>query len=349
MKIGLVRRGYSGSGGAERYLLRFADALRAAGHDAVLFNSRQWPADLWKGDAVTVRGRGPREFADALQKARPREHCDLLFSLERVWECDAYRAGDGVHRAWLERRRAFEPRWKGWFRARQRKHREILELERAVFDPGAGRLIIANSRMVAAEITRYFRVPQERMRVIYNGLPADHRPTTASIRRQASCAVLFAGSGWERKGLRFAIQAVNLTRNATLLVAGSGKRHRLPASARTRFLGEVKEMPELMAAADVFLLPTLYDPFSNASLEAMAAGLPVITTEANGFAEIMRPGEDGEVLPSPADIEEIAAAIEKWTARETPASRQARRAEARRHTMEENVCQTLEALALKSR
>jgi UDP-glucose:(heptosyl)LPS alpha-1,3-glucosyltransferase len=99
-----------------------------------------------------------------------------------------------------------------------------------------------------------------------------------------------------------------------------------------------------MASADLFLLPTIYDPFSNASLEAMAAGLPVITTEANGFAEIMRPGMDGEVLENPADIAGIAAAIEKWSTRETPASREARRAEARRHTIEENVRQTLAAL-----
>jgi len=354
MKIGLVRRGYSGSGGAERYLLRFADALREAGHEAVLFGSPKWPAGVWKGDAIRVEGNGPREFADGLRKARPREHCDLVFSLERVWECDACRAGDGAHRAWLERRRAFEPGWKGWFRATQRKHREILELEKALFDPRAERLIIANSRMVAGEITRYFQVPEERVRVIYNGLPPSSFKTQPSSFRSESrarlglaegeCAVLFAGSGWERKGLRFAIEGVNRTSNAVLLVAGAGKRHGLPASARTRFLGEVRETRALMEAADVFLLPTIYDPFSNASLEAMAAGLPVITTSANGFAEIMRPEEDGEVLRSPADIGEIAMAIEKWSRRETAASREGRRMEARRHTMEENVRATLAAL-----
>lgn len=383
MKIGLVRRGYSGSGGAERYLLRFAEALRAGGHDAVLFGSREWPAEVWEGELVRVEGNGPREFADGLLKAKPREHCDVVFSMERVWECDAYRAGDGVHRAWLERRRAFEPGWKGWFRATQRKHREMLNLERVVFDPAGDRLIIANSRMVAGEIAQYFQVPQERVRVIYNGLPVpadlgtgspNHQdplspssssgspvhqpplvPSASSERRAAAraqmgiregqCVVLFAGSGWERKGLRFAIEGINRTKEAMLLVAGAGKRRGLPASRRTRFCGPVTEMRDLMEAADVFLLPTIYDPFSNASLEAMGAGLPVITTEANGFAEIMRPGEDGEVLRNPADIEGIAAAIEKWSIRETAASRETRRIEARRYTMEENVQATLAALA----
>jgi UDP-glucose:(heptosyl)LPS alpha-1,3-glucosyltransferase len=355
MKIGLVRRGYSPSGGAERYLLRFADALRGAGHEVVLFGSREWPAEAWKGEMARVEGVGPRAFADGLRKARPRERCDALYSLERVWECDAYRAGDGVHRAWLDRRRAFEPGWKGWFREMQGKHREILELERAVFASDGTRLIIANSRMVAGEIERYFRVPRERVRVIYNGLPAgdgsdgkngnyrDEMRARLGL-KEGECAVLFAGSGWERKGLRFAIEGVNRVREATLLVAGTGKRRGLPGSGKTRFLGEVREMRKLMEAADVFLLPTIYDPFSNASLEAMAAGLPVITTEGNGFAEIMRPGMDGEVLGSPADIEGMAAAIGKWGARETAETREDRRREAGRFTMEANVRETLEAL-----
>ncbi|MGA3171770.1 MAG: glycosyltransferase family 4 protein [Chthoniobacteraceae bacterium] len=347
MKIGLVRRGYSPSGGAERYLLRFADALRQAGHGAVLFASRQWPE--WDGELVRVAGDAPIQFADALRDSKPREHCDLLFSLERVWECDAYRAGDGVHQAWLERRRAFEPGWKGWFRATRGKHREILDLEQSLFDGGARR-IVTNSKMVAGEISRYYRTPPDRIRTVYNGLPA-RAPTNRRSEKRAElglkdgeCAVLFAGSGWDRKGLRFAIEGVDRAGECTLLVAGAGRRAGLPSSTRTRFLGEAKEMPALMEAADIFLLPTIYDPFSNASLEAMAAGLPVITTAANGFAEIMRPDQDGEVLRSPGDVEGIAAAIAKWTARETPASREARRSEAAKYSIERNVSETLEAI-----
>jgi UDP-glucose:(heptosyl)LPS alpha-1,3-glucosyltransferase len=305
---------------------------------------------VWKGELIRVEGQGPREFADGLLKVRAREHCDVVFSLERVWECDAYRAGDGVHRAWLQRRRAFEPGWKGWFRGKQGKHQEILELETAVFGPGGPRLIIANSRMVAGEIAQYFQAPEARVRVIYNGLPPRNTEGAEALRAETrarlglgkECVALFAGSGWERKGLRFAMEAVNQTPNATLLVAGNGKRGGLPASGQTRFLGAVRDVRELMEAADVFLLPTIYDPFSNAALEAMAAGLPVITTEANGFAEIMRPGKDGEALRDPADIDGLAAAIEKW--RDSAESRQERRAEAQRYTMERNARETLEAL-----
>jgi UDP-glucose:(heptosyl)LPS alpha-1,3-glucosyltransferase len=362
MKLGLVRRGYSSSGGAERYLVRFAEGLVQAGHEVALFGSREWPADVWKWDFVKVAGHGPREFADALARARPRERCDLVFSLERVWECDAYRAGDGAHRAWLERRRRFEPAWKAWARAWQRKHREILALERAVFAPDADRVIIANSRMVAGEISALFHTPPGRVHVIHNGLPAsfaagmpafdERRAATRSRLRihDGDCAVLFVGSGWERKGLRFAMEAVNRARNAKLMVAGKGKRHGLPASGGTLFLDRPGDVRELMAAADVFLLPTIYDPFSNASLEAFAAGLPVITTTANGFAEIMRPGSDGTVLARPDDVAAITSAIEKWSAEETPELRAGRRLKASRYTVEENVRKTVELLgSLRSR
>ena len=102
-------------------------------------------------------------------------------------------------------------------------------------------------------------------------------------------------------------------------------------------------MRELMEAADLFLLPTIYDPFSNASLEALSAGLPVITTSANGFSEVMRPDLDGEILRAPDDIEAMAAAIERWTGAATT-SREDRRAFASRFTMEENVRATLAAI-----
>src|SRR5262249_24040878 len=104
MKLGLVRRGFSGTGGVEAYLRRFARTARAAGHEVVLLASGHWPEEAWEGEVHRLAGRTPRSFADALRAAHPHAHCDLLFSLERVWACDACRAGDGVHAAWLERR-----------------------------------------------------------------------------------------------------------------------------------------------------------------------------------------------------------------------------------------------------
>ncbi len=349
MKIGLVRRGYSGSGGAEAYLLRFAEAARAVGHETVVFGSAEWSAaDCEK---IIVDGRTPREFADAMQAIQPRKSCDFLFSLERVWECDAFRAGDGVHASWLERRAKFEHWWKPVFRRFQRKHSELVELERTLFTGGAKR-IIANSALVRSEIIERFQTPADRIALVHNGIPAWREEPGARQRgrkrlgiAEERFVVLFTGSGWERKGLRFAIAA--LPHDATLLVAGAGKKRGLPDAEHVHFLGAQSraEVNELLAVADAFILPTLYEPFSNACLEALAAGLPVITTTANGFAEIIQPGVEGDVV-EPGEIASLRSALERWR---EPERRQAIRAQliekGAQFSIEANVQATLAEIA----
>lgn len=356
MNFGVVRRGYSATGGAEAYLKRFAAALREAGHECTLFSSADWPENDWPGGRIVrLQGRGPRAFADALERAR--SEADSLFSLERVHGCDAYRAGDGVHRAWLERRKRFEPRWKNWGRLFNAKHRELLKLEEELFRGGEAGLVIANCRMVKEEIVRIYGYPAERIHVVYNGLPAFETSPQAREATRAELGiapstpvVLFAGSGWERKGLAAAIEGVRRVRSAAeplLLVAGRGRPGRYGRHERVRFLGPVRKMNALYAAADLFLLPTYYDPFSNACLEALAAGLPVITTRANGFSEIIEPGAEGEALEDPSDAAGIARALEAWLDAERRAAVRPRLVElARRFSMEANVRNTLAALGV---
>lgn len=321
MRIGLVRRGYSDTGGAEAYLRRFAEAASAAGHECVLYTGSDWPVDRWKGEIVRVKGRAPRAFATGLVAARKATPCDVLFSLERVKQCDVYRAGDGVHAAWLDRRAKFEPKWKSWLRGLNPKHREILALELELFGRNGAKRVIANSKFVRKEITRHFGFPESRIDVIYNGLPplqledgAREAARTELKIDEEEYVALFAGSGWERKGLRFAIEAVHrMGEDAPLLlVAGKGDMKSMPAHRRVRFLGPRSDVPRLLAAADVFVLPTIYDPFSNACLEAMAAGVPVITSRANGFAEIIDPSVEGDLLPLPNDVDALIFSLCAW-------------------------------------
>ena len=125
--------------------------------------------------------------------------------------------------------------------------------------------------------------------------------------------MLFVGTGWERKGLRFAIAATAAakTKKVRLLVAGRGNEESLPSN-QARFLGEVENLRPIYAAADIFILPTIYDPFSNACLEALASGLPVITTRANGFSEIMEDKIHGSIVENPGDVASLGKAIDLW-------------------------------------
>ena len=120
----------------------------------------------------------------------------------------------------------------------------------------------------------------------------------------------------------------------------NAKRYR---SSRARFLGATEDLPVLFSAADVFTLPTIYDPFSNACLEAIAAGLPVVTTTANGFSEILTPGVHGDVV-EPGDVEALARALEAWKSRDTAATSDACRILAGDYSIERNVEATLDVI-----
>jgi UDP-glucose:(heptosyl)LPS alpha-1,3-glucosyltransferase len=354
LTIGFVRRGFSASGGAENYLQRLAQGIVDLGHQAQLFTTNDWPPNEWPfGKLVRLGGNSPISFADELRETQT--NLDVLMSLERVWRCDVYRAGDGVHRAWLDRRSEIAGPLQKLSRLLNRKHSATLALEESLFAKRGAKRVIANSRMVKEEITRHYGYPEENIDVVYNGFPLDSLQRDEFDRAKTredlglsadEIGVLFAGSGWERKGLRFAIEAVERQDpRLKFLVAGRGEARKF-SSSRAQFLGVVREMPPLYRAADIFLLPTIYDPFSNACLEALAAGLPVITSRANGFSEIMESGKHGTIVDQPQDVDAIATALQLWS---EPARRaQAKldnRALAAQFDISRNVAETLAVLA----
>ena len=327
LTIGFVRRGFSSGGGAESYIKRLARGVVAKGHDVRLYTSAEWPSEDWDFGPITrLDGKSAVAFADELEKLRQmpswKSECDVLLSFERIWRCDIYRAGDGVHRAWLQRREETGGSLQKLSRLFNRKHASTITLEKSLFaENGAGR-IIANSQMIRDEIVSFYGFAREKIELVYNGVPVDAFQQSSGSRdktremlglKDEDIAVLFAGSGWERKGLRFAIEAVETSgKEMRLLVAGRGDKQKF-RSNRLRFLDVVKDMPSLYGAADIFLLPTIYDPFSNACLEALAAGLPVVTTRANGFSEIMGNGIHGTIVDDPCDIRVMREALQTWS------------------------------------
>src|SRR5205809_3364598 len=332
LNIALVRRGYSPSGGAEAYLKRLAHGIVEAGHEVQLIATDEWPDDQWPFGAIRrLRGKTVTVFANELEQIRPELRCDVLFSLERVWRCDVYRAGDGVHRAWLARRGRFEIPLKQFVRGASRKHRDLLQLEESLFEKRKAGRVIAASQMVVNEITDLYRYSADKIDVVRNGVPLDRFRFDPKLReksraelklKQDQIALLFAGSGWERKGLLFAIEAMALCKNRKmrLLVAGRGEagpykttRLRFWREDPMQFLGQVADLVPVYAAADIFILPTIYDPFSNACLEALASGLPVITTRSNGFSEIIEGGVHGSIVDKPANLVALRDAIQFWS------------------------------------
>jgi UDP-glucose:(heptosyl)LPS alpha-1,3-glucosyltransferase len=368
LNIALVRRGYSPSGGAEAYLKRLAHGMAGAGHEVQLTATDEWPDEQWPfGPVKHLRAKTVIGFADELEQIRPQLGCDVLFSLERVWSCDVYRAGDGVHRGWLARRRRFEIPLKQFVRAASRKHRDLLQLEESLFGKrNAGRVIVA-SQMVADEIVDFYGYPADKIDLVRNGIPFAKFRFDPDLREKSRAelklkpdqiALLFVGSGWERKGLLFAIEAMAICKNRKLrlLVAGRGNarpykttRFLFWCEDPVRFVGEAADLGPMYTAADIFILPTIYDPFSNACLEALACGLPVITTRSNGFSEIIEDGINGSIINSPAKLSGLRDAIRFWSdLSRRDAARVANIARASQFDISKNVAQTLEILTRAS-
>ena len=322
--ISFVRRGHSESGGAEAYLKRLGKGMAERGYLTRLYASPDWPAtDSPFGEIIRVPGNTPLAFANELDRIRTEPKTDLLISLERVCRCDIYRAGDGVHQAWLDRRQKFELPGRALVRKFQPKHNDLLRLERALLDERGAERVITNSRMVKNEIIDVYNYRRDKIDVVPNGIPLAQFGYDPAVRdksrsrlnlEQDEIAVLFVGSGWERKGLRYAVKAVEQCEDlkVVLLVAGRGSQAHY-RSGKARFLGEVQDLRPIYAAADIFILPTIYDPFSNACLEALASGLPVITTRANGFSEIMEDRIHGSLVDEPNDVADLRKAIEVWS------------------------------------
>jgi UDP-glucose:(heptosyl)LPS alpha-1,3-glucosyltransferase len=347
VRIALVRQRYNPYGGAERFVERALAALGTAGAEMTLITRRWHPAP---GARVLVidppylgsvwRDAG---FARAARAAWQRERFDLVQSHERIPGCALYRAGDGVHRQWLEYRlAAASPLERLAIRANP-YHRYVCAAERRMFEHPMLRAVICNSQMVRADIQRHFGLPAEKLPVIYNGVDlAQFRPGADAPARGAQASFLFVGSGFARKGLATALRALALVPQAKLVVAGQDRdaRHyaalaeRLGVAERVRMLGGVADVRPLYAAADCFILPTLYDPFPNAVLEALAMAVPIIVSRRCGAAELVREGENGWCC-EPSDAAGLAALMRLAAERAPgPAMRAAARASAEPYGIE---------------
>jgi UDP-glucose:(heptosyl)LPS alpha-1,3-glucosyltransferase len=327
MKLALIRRQFSATGGAELYAQRLMSGLLASGHQVHLF------AESWSNlpEAVSFhpvaadgsRAERPLRFAQEVGAAIEREGFDCVFSLEPTLRQDVYRAGDGVHRVWLERRREFAPRWRKQFIGIGSFHRNMVALEARTFDAGNTRHVIVNSDMVRREIERHFGFPPRRIHLVRNGVDVSRFATGNRLETRKRFGVkdddfllLFVGSGWERKGLRFILRAIKTLADPKLKLLVVGKDRLRPYhGADACFAGAMNQVENAYAAADLFVFLPIYEPSANVCIEALAAGLPVITSATNGASEVICEGINGTVVQDPADISAVSRAIREWQTR----------------------------------
>ncbi|MBL8472471.1 MAG: glycosyltransferase family 4 protein [Rhodocyclaceae bacterium] len=372
MKLAVIRQVYNPFGGAERFVERAVAAMRDEGLEVGLV-ARRWAGTEQPGQAFLrcdpfYIGRLWRDagFANAaLARARAAGY-ELVQSHERIPGCDIFRAGDGVHATWLDlRRRVLKP-YAAAAQTLSPWHRYTAGAEARMFGHARLAAVICNSHMVRDDIARRFGVADSKLHVIYNGLdlerfsPALRAEHRAGLRAGLNVApdemvYLFVGSGFARKGVPQILQAAQTMRvPARFWIVGADKQLQpMQNEARARglgnrvqFFGPQKDVRPYLGAADAFVLPSLYDPFPNAALEALASGLPAIVSSTCGAAEFIRSGNNGYCCDA-LDIATLAARLDDLA---EPGAAPAMRAAARRsveHLSVQALAQQLIALYRK--
>lgn len=318
MKIALIRQRYNAFGGAERFVDQAMAAIASEGSTEVTLITRDWNSHVADRKVIQCDpfhiGRTWRDwgFANAACAAT-RSGFDLVQSHERIACCDIYRAGDGVHAQWLENRSRAISAARRLATAMSPWHRYTLAAERRLFTSPRLKAVICNSQMVASEIRNRFGVADDKLKVIYNGVDAQRfhprlKPAARMAKRSElgiphdAFVHLYVGSGFERKGVPQLIQAMHgASANVHLVIVGADRKssvYRSQAasaglSGQIHFAGPQQDIENWYAMADCFVLPTLYDPFPNAAMEAMASGLPIITSTQCGAAELVGPAQCG--------------------------------------------------------
>jgi UDP-glucose:(heptosyl)LPS alpha-1,3-glucosyltransferase len=332
VKIAIVRKKYVFHGGSEGFSRELIAQLAGRGNEVHVF-ALQWEGSRTPANVTFHRvpaisfNSFLRDLSFALSAYRllKKEPFDIIQSHDKTLFQHIYRAGDGCHIEWLQQR------WKRTGLSGKISivlnpyHWLILSLERLILRGHRFRKVIAISHLVKKNIIQHYGVQENDIEVIYNGVdlekfnPANREQYRKEIRNWYSLpddafVVLFVGSGFERKGIEFLLKAMELVPYPlTALIVGKGpeKNYRqFIKRQKVIFCGPQPEIRKYYAASDIFVFPAIYEPFGNVHLEALASGLPVITTGLSGAAEIIRDGVHGFVVPMPDDYPHIAEKIQ---------------------------------------
>lgn len=190
-----------------------------------------------------------------------------------------------------------------------------LMAERWCYRPGRARVFAAVSRGVTAELERHYSgIPAV---LTLNGVDLDRFAPAPEVRRafrktagidESALVALFVGGDWDRKGLGVAIAGLAVAqrlsgRPVLLWVVGPGDQNSFTSLARgcrvsqqVRFFGPRADTERFYQSADVYVLPSLYEGFSLASIEAAACGIPVVGTRVSGVEELVGNDEAGLVV-----------------------------------------------------
>jgi len=327
--IGLVHTRFSPMGGVENYINKLVPDLLNRNWQVHYFAAKiEQPIlpGMILHKIPVIRGTSISRmlsFAYGARKTVQRVNLPLIMGFGRTIYQDIYRDGSGC---FLDYQKHAAKRF-------NRLYRKIyLHIEQKRFNDPRLQKVITVSRMVKDQIVRHYNLPPEKIEVVYSGVNHEHinpgfKEKKNQFKKQLglpqdAMTLLFIGNEFARKGLQYLIQAFGSLPSQLpiiLLVAGKDKHEeryqRLAqvqeCSQSIHFLGYQEDVGRLYAVADLFVLPSLFDPIANVVLESLYSGTPVITGPQVGASELIEHGINGYVV-SDYRPETLAEAILKF-------------------------------------
>jgi len=318
-------------GGAERYVVDLCTRMAKEDFEVHVY-AEQWEDEV-KGihfhPVKTIpfpKSLRLLSFAVRATRAMTSGHYDVTLGVGNTLRADVLQPHGGVHWAWFWRSlRAYDHPflWVIKFLGRVLSPKQWIQgyIENAPYKKNEFCRIVAISDMVKQDVMHWYGIPEDQIAVVYNGVDTErfhprNRQHSEEIRRRHGIGdefvILFVSNNFRMKGLGHLIKALAEIRrehpSLKLLVLGRDHQgpylrlaERLGISQDVIFAGSTDEPEKYYGAVDLLVHPTFYDACSLTVLEALASGLPVITTVLNGAAGAIRDGQGGFVIQSPRD------------------------------------------------
>lgn len=325
MKILFALYHYFPHGGLQRDFYRTAEICHERGHEVhVICTAWQGNVPQWINLHVVPHKRlsnhaAMKRFASDFVNLNETLCADATVTFNRIPDADVYYVADPCFAQALESKHSLVkmlPRYK-----------QFLELEQNAFAVDASTQYLFLNQSQAQAYEEYYPDACQRASVLPPGVNPDRKPTAQSrqeaklIRQELAIdendrIVLFVGSGFKIKGMDRVLAAFSALPgqlNAHLVIVGdddfSGYQANVTAPKRVHVLGGRDDVPALMQAADVLLHPAYRESAGMVLLEAIASGLPVITTDTCGHASYVLEANAGQVCPSPFDQSQLNQAL----------------------------------------
>lgn len=314
--IAILKSSLNKMGGAEKYATRIAHAFAAQGHPVTIFTSGPVTPKVSALEISTsVEPKGfsflrVQAFDRFCSQSLQANKFSIVLGLDRNRFQTHLRASNGVHAAFLKRRASFDPMLKRLSFKFNPLHRLLLKIEKESFENPELQTLITNSYMVRDEVLDLYNVSPEKVHVVHNGVEwteckeaFDQWPNIRSEELHKrnlprdGFYFLFMGHNYHRKGLEYLLKGFSLVKDphAYLIVVGKDKepeRFKQLASElgvldRVLFVGESRNARQWFQIADATVVPSLYDPFANVTVEALAMGNFLVSSLSNGGAEVL--------------------------------------------------------------